>query len=182
VHRPRVGTLRGRTRLDRQRALASDLKDKALADELATSKRNNKAKAKDPNSVPRETNRPFVGLTQVCRQIRYEYRPIYLTKQEIGMDLTEICSYLETFYHDAPDKFALLNAEAEGQRGKDMPFNGNLTIAVGEKPLDLEKAVGGIEVIPLLDLWANSFKIEAGFGRYLKPNYQPTTDGEAKDL
>jgi hypothetical protein len=57
-----------------------------------------------------------------------------------------------------------------------------LTIAVGDKPGEVEKSKGGVEVLPLLDLWANSFKIEAGFGRYLKNDYVPHTDGEAKDL
>jgi hypothetical protein len=64
----------------------------------------------------------------------------------------------------------------------DMPFTGNLTIAVGDKLKDVEKAVEGIDVWPLLDLWANSFKIEAGFGRYMAPHYDATADGEAKDL
>ena len=180
VHRPRMASLRSRTRLDRQRTLASDVKDKELGDELATSNPRRRSKSDSKNALPRETNRPFFGLTQVCHQLRAEYRPIYLQKQEIGMDLTEIVQYLETFYFDAPGEFAKLNVN--GARGKDMPFNGNLTIAVAEKPLELERSKDGVEVIPLLDLWANSFKIEAGFGRYLKPNYIPQTDGEAKDL
>jgi hypothetical protein len=176
-----MATLRPRTRLDRQRTLESDVKDRELGMELSTPKKKSrrvKATAKDPSK--RETHRPFWGLTQVCSQIRGEFRPIYLQKQEIGMDLTEIVEYLSTFYFTAPAEFATLNDGVK--RTKDMPFNGNLTIAVGEKPNDLESSVDGVEVIPLLDLWANSFKIEAGFGRYLKPNYVPQTDGEAKDL
>lgn len=178
-----MASLRARTRLDRQRALESDINDKKLADELDESRRrNNKPKTTENGKmVARATNRPFYGLTQVCRQLRQEFRAIYLQKQEIGMDLTQICEYLRTFYFDAPAKFTAL-IDADGKRGKDMPFNGNLTIAVGEKPLSVEKMAEGTEVMPLLDLWANSQKIEAGFGRYLKKNYQPTTDGEAKDL
>jgi hypothetical protein len=149
VHRPRMASLRPRTRLDRQRSLESDVVDREL-------------------------------LTQVSQQVRNEFRPIYLQKQEIGMDLTEIVLYLQTFYLSAPAEFAKLNIE--GPRAKDMPFNGNLTIAVGDKPGEVEKSKGGVEVLPLLDLWANSFKIEAGFGRYLKNDYVPQTDGEAKDL
>ena len=175
-----MSTLRTRTRLDRQRTLASDVKEKEIDDELATSKRGRGSKNGASDTLARETNRPFFGLTQVCRQLRNEYRPIYLAKQEIGMDLTEIVQYLETFYFDAPNQFAKLFEG--GQRGKDMPFNGNLTIAVGEKPLEVEQKQEGIEIIPLLDLWANSHKIEAGFGRYLKPAYAPQSDGEAKDL
>jgi hypothetical protein len=45
------------------------------------------------------------------------------------MDLTEIVLYLQTFYLSAPAKFAKLNIE--GPRAKDIPFHGNLTIAVG---------------------------------------------------
>lgn len=103
-----------------------------------------------------------------------------MAKQEIGMDLTEIVEYLQTFYASAPDELSSL--AAPGDRKEDLSFVGNLTIAVGDKPNDLEKSVDGIEVFPLLDIWANSFKIEAGFGRYLKANYVPETDGEAKDL
>jgi hypothetical protein len=175
VHRPRMASLRPRTRLDRQRTLESDIKDRELGSQLAVVKPRHSIK-----HTTRETNRPFWGLTQVCRQVRDEFRPVYLQKQEIGMDLSEIVQYLQTFYPDAPAKFANLNTG--GLRGKDMPFNGNLTIAVGDKPIDLERSANGIEVVPLLDLWANSFRIEAGFGRYLKADYVPQTDGEAKDL
>jgi hypothetical protein len=181
VHRPRMASLRPRTRLDRSRTLTSDITDEELSRELASktpSRRSSKAKVK--NTVARETNRPFFGLTQVCAQLRKEYRPIYLAKQEIGMDLTEIVQYLQTFYFDSPAAFAeLFNT---GSRGKDMPFTGNLTIAVGDRPTELERSANGVEVIELLDLWANSFKIEAGFGRYLKAHYVPERDGEAKDL
>ncbi|KAH7093509.1 hypothetical protein FB567DRAFT_462216 [Paraphoma chrysanthemicola] len=173
VHRPRYASLRSRTRMDRARTLPSDVVDQELNQEL------NKKKGRK-ESVPRETNRPFWGLTQVCRQIRTEYRPMYLAKQEIGMDLTEVVRYLQTFYFNAPDEF--LKLDLSGQRTADMPFNGNLTIAVGDKPSLSEQAAFGIEVIPLLDLWANSFKIEAGFGRYLRKDYMPQIDGEAKDL
>jgi hypothetical protein len=103
-----------------------------------------------------------------------------MAKQEIGMDLTEIVDYLRTFYPTATDVVSSLRAP--GDRTDDAPFVGNLTIAVGDKPNDLERAVDGIEVFPLLDIWANSLKIEAGFGRYLKANYVPEIDGEAKDL
>jgi hypothetical protein len=179
-----MATLRPRTRLDRQRALESDVKDRELGLELSTTKNKSRGGNRAPkdckDSTKRETHRPFWGLTQVCNRIRGEFKPMYLQKQEIGMDLTEIVEYLKTFYFTAPTEFVKLNDG--GKRTKDMPFTGNLTIAVGEKPNDLERSVHGVEVIPLLDLWANSFKIEAGFGRYMKPNYVPQTDGEAKDL
>ena len=103
-----------------------------------------------------------------------------MSKQEIGMDLTETVNYLQTFYPTATD--ALSELAAAGERESDMPFVGNLTIAVGDKPNELERSQQGIEIVPLLNIWANSFKIEAGFGRYLKAHYIPETDGEAKDL
>jgi hypothetical protein len=184
VHRPRMASLRPRTRLDRQRSLESDVVDRELGYQLSLStnksRRNNKGSKDSKTTKKRETNRPYWGLTQVSQQVRNEFRPIYLQKQEIGMDLTEIVLYLQTFYLSAPAEFAKLNIE--GPRAKDMPFNGNLTIAVGDKPGEVEKSKGGVEVLPLLDLWANSFKIEAGFGRYLQNDYVPQTDGEAKDL
>lgn len=172
-----MSSLRLRTRLDRTRTLASDITgkehDKALSDPKKPSRRKY-------GPLPRDTNRPFFGLTQVCRLLRHEYRPIYLQKQEIGMDLTEMVEYLQTFYYDAPGLFAQL--QAPGARQKDLPYTGNLTIAVGDKANEKELRAEGIEIKPLLDIWANSFKIEAGFGRYMKARYVPESDGEAKDL
>ena len=130
--------------------------------------------------MPRDTNRPFWGLTQVCRQLRQEYRPIYMAKQEIGIDITNIVNYMKAFYPSAPEEIAKLTSSAN--RVSDMPFVGNLTIAAGQVPSKLERSPEGIEVFPLLDIWANSIKMEAGFGRYLKRTYVPETDGEAKDL
>jgi hypothetical protein len=179
-----MASLRPRTRLDRQRTLDSDIKDRELGFSLSTNAdraaSRTKAKTGIPTAIARETNRPFWGLTQVSSQLRAEYRPIYLQKQEIGMDLTETVAYLRTFYAAAPREFKKLHGV--GKRIQDMPFNGNITIAVADRPLEVEKSLQGVEVIPLLDLWANSVKIEAGFGRYLKPNYNPASDGEAKDL
>ncbi|KAF1837629.1 hypothetical protein BDW02DRAFT_106444 [Decorospora gaudefroyi] len=184
VYRPRLATLRSRTRVDRGRTLASDIAEKKQDEELSTTMTRRSAGSHStgpkPTLIPRGTNRPFWGLTQVCQQIRQEFRPIYLKKQEIGMDLTQIVDYLQTFYPSAPEETAKL--APPGERTGDMPFHGNLTIAVGDKPNNLEQATEGIDVFPLLDIWANSFKIEAGFGRYLKVNYVPETDGEAKDL
>ncbi|KAH7384008.1 hypothetical protein BKA66DRAFT_417040 [Pyrenochaeta sp. MPI-SDFR-AT-0127] len=182
VHRPRMASLRPRTRVDRSRPLASDITgnehDTAL---FMVNKRCDKPKSKSAKGATiRETNRPYFGLTQVNRLIRGEYRPIYLQKQEVGMDLTKTVEYLRTFYYDAAA--GLTSLDAPGIRKSDLPFTGNLTIAVGNKPNEMERSKDGIEVFPLLDLWANSFKIEAGFGRYLKAHYVPERDGEAKDL
>ncbi|KAI4712241.1 hypothetical protein J4E89_002507 [Alternaria sp. Ai002NY15] len=181
VYRPRLASLRPRTRLDRGRTLASDIVDQDQEKKISGGNNKSRLSTKPkPKTEPRETNRPFWGLTQVCRQLRAEYRPIYMAKQEIGMDLTEIVDYLKTFYPTATD--VVSNLGPPGERSEDAPFVGNLTIAVGDKPNELERAGDGIEVFTLLDIWANSLKIEAGFGRYLKANYVAETDGEAKDL
>ena len=96
------------------------------------------------------------------------------------MDLTGTVNYLQTFYPTAT--YALGELAAAGERESDMPFVGNLTIAVGDRPNEIEQSQQGVEIVPLLNIWANSFKIEAGFGRYLKAHYVPEADGEAKDL
>ncbi|KAL6707241.1 hypothetical protein ACN47E_004229 [Coniothyrium glycines] len=183
VHRPRLASLRNRTRLDRSRPMASALKEQEQDNELATTgttanSRHGKLKKKDASA--RDSNRPFVGLTQVCQLLRHEFRPIYLSKQEIGMDLTDVDTYINTFYAEASATIAAL--PPPGSRLNDAPFTGNLTIAVAEKSELKGKTTAGVEIYPLLDIWANSYKIEAGFGRYLKANYVPETDGEAKDL
>ncbi|KAF1849199.1 uncharacterized protein K460DRAFT_404436 [Cucurbitaria berberidis CBS 394.84] len=182
VHRPRMASLRSRTRFDRARPLASDVIGNELDSAISGSKATRpiiKPRSKAGLTL-RETNRPYSGLTQVCKLLRYEYRPIYMQKQEIGMDLTDIVEYLQAFYYEAPTRFA--NLPAPGRRETDLPFGGNLTIAIGDKPNEKELAADGIEAFPLLEIWANSFKIEAGFGRYLKVHYAPEDDGEAKDL
>ncbi|CAA9962697.1 hypothetical protein PTMSG1_06071 [Pyrenophora teres f. maculata] len=179
VHRPRLATLRSRTRVDRGRTLASDIVEQEHDEELSTANKTARGSAK-PKGPSRETNRPFWGLTQVCQQLRKEFHPIYMSKQEIGMDLTEIVQYLKTFYPTASEELDKL--AAPGERKADMPFVGNITIAVGDKPSEMERSKEGIEIVHLLDIWANSFKIETGFGRYLKAHYVPQTDGEAKDL
>ena len=96
------------------------------------------------------------------------------------MDLIDVVKYLQVFYPEAAEH--LKNLSTANDRKLDMPMTGNLTIAVGDKIKNIEKLVSGVDVFPLLDLWANSFKIEAGFGRYMQPQYDATADGEAKDL
>jgi len=181
VHRPRLASLRSRTRLDRARPLASEIvgheHDKTLS---LTKRRRSLQTYSRPGGLARETNRPFYGLTQVCQLIRAEFRPLYLCHQEIGMDLSEVVNYLRTFYADAQDRLDLL--EPPGGRKQDAHFTGNLTIAVGDKINATERGAGGVDVSPLLDVWANSYRIEAGFGRYHSVGYVPEHDGEAKDL
>lgn len=184
VHRPRMATLRPRTRVDRHRTLQSDMLDQKLRQELSMTKsgRPNKKIANAKDIIKRDSNRPFIGLTQVNKQIRQEYRPLYLQKQETGLDLTETVKYLQTFYGTAPAEFLKIMGTRGTPRGRDMPFTGNLTIAVGDTTKAIERAAEGVEIIPLLDIWANSYKIEAGFGRYNKNYYNAPADGEAKDL
>jgi hypothetical protein len=103
-----------------------------------------------------------------------------MQRQEIGIDLIDTMRYLEVFYPESADHLKALSTAND--RKLDMPFTGNLTIAVGDKIKDVEKVKEGVDVFPLLDLWANSFKIEAGFGRYMQVHYDATADREAKDL
>jgi hypothetical protein len=119
-----------------------------------------------PTNPKRVTQRPFHGLTQVCRQIRVEYRPLYLMAQEIGLDITEANKYLSTFYGSDPTDTAV----------------GNITVAISGKVSKTEMGDKGIDVWPMLDVWANSRHIEAGFGRYSCKAYDSAGDGEAKDL
>ncbi|KAI8931099.1 hypothetical protein NX059_012109 [Plenodomus lindquistii] len=180
VHRPRLASLRPRTRQDRSRPLASEIEGHEQDKKLELTKSSRGFRPNNSGGLARDSNRPFFGLTQVCRAIRYEYRPIYLRRQEIGMDLTEIIKYLHTFYADAAKELGAI--EAPGVREKDLDYTGNFTIAVGDKTNAIERSVSGVDVFPLLDLWANSYKIEAGFGRYMNAAYVPEHDGEAKDL
>ncbi|KAF1931294.1 uncharacterized protein M421DRAFT_343585 [Didymella exigua CBS 183.55] len=181
VHRPRLASLRSRTQLDRHRTLQSELleqeQDAALPAAGCGRASRRKSKA---TTLARETNRPFFGLTQACRLLRQEFRPIYMQRQEVGMDLVDVTNYLQVFYPEAAEH--LKNLSIADDRKLDMPLTGNLTIAVGDKIKDIEKVTEGVDVFPLLDLWANSFKIEAGFGRYMQAHYEATADGEAKDL
>lgn len=131
-------------------------------------------------TLSRETNRPFFGLTQVCRQLRAEFRPLYMQKQEMGMDLGEVAKYLNTYYYDASQHLNVLSTSKD--RKVDMPFTGNLTIAIGDKIRKFEMAADGVDVWPFLSIWANSYRIEAGFGRYVQATRDATVDGEAKDL
>lgn len=96
------------------------------------------------------------------------------------MDLVDIGKYLKAFYANTPEHLKALSISND--RKTDMPFTGNLTIAIGDKIKEVEKTADGVDLWPLLEIWANSYKIEAGFGRYLQANYNATADGEAKDL
>jgi len=156
-----LASLRSSTRADRSRALPDhDPED------------DNKPKGKKA-PLERKTSRPFFPFTQVCQQIRSEFYPIYLGSQEIGLDLNDVIPYLLTVYNKE-------TLSEEQLKMKDRPFKGNLTIAINGRVLSIEK--DGVQIIELLILWANSVKMEAGFGRYSVIGYNPHTDGEAKDM
>jgi hypothetical protein len=180
VHRPRLATLRHRTRMDRSRTWASDLAGTKHDEALATEDPHSPTHNTESDALPRVTNRPFFGLTQVCQLIRQEYLPIYMHKQEVGLDLINVDAYLKTYYPGAP--LMLLKLAMQQVRKADLPYSGNITIAIGDKVKRAEASIEGVEVLPLLDIWANSFRIEAGFGRYVREFYVPFRDGEAKDL
>lgn len=172
IYLPKTGTLRSSTRQIRAapgKYCEPDDPDKEKGARMGTV----------GEVVPKESNRPFVGLTHVCRKIREEFYPMYIANQEIGMDLTNTAKYMETFFNrNVPLSFA----DVVDPTGRNMPFRGNITIAVPQKILSIEKKVGWIDALPLLNTWANSTHIEAGFGRYSRRDYHPEVDGEAKDL
>ena len=157
THRPRVSTLRERTRSDRTRPLA--IGDVDSDDNLATS--------------TRVCLRPAVGLTQVCRGLRKEFLPLYEMAQEIGVDLTDVGKFVDTFFNTSaltPEQFD----------AKDWPFKANLTIALDDKLSEDEKK--GLEILPFLDVWTNSEQIMAGFGCYIERVGPHRSEGEAKDM
>ncbi|KAH7130376.1 hypothetical protein B0J11DRAFT_566412 [Dendryphion nanum] len=119
-----------------------------------------------PEKISKQ-HRKFTGLTQVCRQLRWEFRPLYMLAQEIGLDFTKINEYLNTFYPPGTPE----NSRA-----------GNITVAISGRVTPFERRPEGVDVCLMLDVWANSWRIEAGFGRYYCPTYEPAGDGEAKDL
>lgn len=177
IHLPKTGTLRSSTR--KARSAPGMYREPADPDKRRMAEQGSVEEAPPKELVPKESNRPFVGLTQVCQQIRKEFYAYYIAMQEIGMDLTNTSKYVETFFNpNVPFSYA----DSPDQTIKNMPFRGNITIAVAEKILPIEKTIGWIDVLPLLTTWANSAHIEAGFGRYSRKEYRPESDGEAKDM
>lgn len=177
IHLPKTGTLRSSTR--KARAAPGKYRE---PDDLEKKRHGRRVPVEDstcPQLPQKESNRPFVGLTQVCRQIRKEFYPAYIAKQEVGLDMTNAPKYVETFF-DPSVPFSY--ADAFGPTSKNMPFRGSITVAVADKILPIEKTVGWVDLLPLLNTWANSIHIEAGFGRYSSRHYHAQTDGEAKDL
>ncbi|KAF2634363.1 hypothetical protein P280DRAFT_463682 [Massarina eburnea CBS 473.64] len=163
VHcRPRFATLRSCTRQDRCRPITFG--DNECDDKKATSKRT--------------TSRPAWGLTQVCRQIRSEFFSMYLEKQEIGLDLTDLVRILLSHYIDHLYHTSLLTQEQFAE--KDWPFKANLTIALSDVISQEEKS--GIDLWPFLEVWANSVQVSCGFGCYSKRAANRRPEGESRDL
>jgi hypothetical protein len=64
-----------------------------------------------------------LGLTQVCREIRKEFRPIFLESTPALLeDPSELCSYIETFYP---------TADAQVLKG----YQGDITIRISPRQL-----------------------------------------------
>lgn len=168
VHLPKTGTLRSSTR--QVRAHPGKYTEPEDPEKKSVAKR----------YLPAETNRPYVGLTHVCRQLRAEYYPIYMGHQEAGMDFSDSVKFVETFFN--PNQAMSFTDRVDSDKGKTLPFRGNVTIAISDIILPVERAPGYLDVLPLLMTWANASQIEAGFGRYSRRDYNPSHDGEAKDL
>ncbi|XP_014557253.1 hypothetical protein COCVIDRAFT_15485 [Bipolaris victoriae FI3] len=169
VHRPRIASLRPRTRLDRSRTLASDITAQEHDERLSS----DSSITNGSENIPRETNRPFWGLTQASRQLRWEFRPLYLTNQEIGIDVANIPRYVKAFYLSADKELATIGPS--GERESTLSFAGHVTVAVGDTATKEERGPKGIEVLPLIEVWANGFSMKVGFGRYGTSGY--ATDG-----
>jgi hypothetical protein len=195
IHLPKRASLRPRSA-----ANAPNYDDRLDPEDmpLKSAKSASRRKNISDKDVKKEPHRPFHALTQVCRQIRAEYRPIYMVAQEVGIDLVYIVKFIASFY---PPETQILSASGElttvaatthptlepSPTGPSTPFRGNLTVALSSTLKPCETGPLGTDILPLLDVWANSERIEAGFGRYHDPNhdrgnYRPETDGEAKDL
>lgn len=171
VHRPKTSTLRSSTRMARS--------SPGKYCEPEDPEKDRKTSTSIQAQLTKESNRPFVNLTQVCKQIRKEFYPMFASNQEVGVDLIYIAEYARTFFN--PDQ-PMLYANREDTTGKNMPFWSNITIAVSDMAYPIQKAPGYIDVLPFLHVWANSCHIQAGFGRYTRRGYIPQADGEAKDL
>ncbi|KAF2790166.1 hypothetical protein K505DRAFT_191869, partial [Melanomma pulvis-pyrius CBS 109.77] len=186
VHLPRRASLRPRSE-----ASAPDYAAQLDPPELEPKKVAKKTDKKDDKAVKREWVRPFFALTQVCRLIRGEYRPIYMLTQEIGMDFVKIGTFVECFF---PPLSRSISSSSDSTGATSIstmdwttPYLGNLTIALSYNLTVEETGPLGTDILPLLDTWANSERIEAGFGRYHDPSrsslpYNADADGEAKDM
>jgi hypothetical protein len=157
AHRPRRATLRPRTRVDPTRRLFYG-----------------NARSRD-NTRYRRDNRPYAGLTQVCRQLRSDFFPLYHEHQEIALNIRDMNKYVETFFNPS-----MLTAEQSDPNKTDRPYKGNLTIGLGDQITEDEKE--GLEFWPFLVVWANSAMIQAGIGRYSASRHTPRPAGEAEDL
>jgi len=53
-----------------------------------------------PKGLPKNTrSRTFFSLTQACKQIRLEYRPLWLRQSVVLVDFIDLKEFLSTFYH-----------------------------------------------------------------------------------
>jgi len=50
-----------------------------------------------PNSDWRNSNRPLLGLTQTCRQIRAEFLPMYMDNLHVVISCTHVDKYVDLF-------------------------------------------------------------------------------------
>ncbi|EUC44839.1 hypothetical protein COCMIDRAFT_26898 [Bipolaris oryzae ATCC 44560] len=183
VHRPRIASLRPRTRLDRSRTLPSDITAQEYDERLSSD--SSITNGPETEIIPRETSRPFWGLTQASRQLRWEFRPLYFINQEIGVDLTNIPGYVNAFYASATRELATIGPS--GERDSTLSFVGNITVAVRDTAIKEERGPRGIEVLPLLEILMNGFSLQVGFGRFVTSRYstggyQWQSDVEIKDL
>ena len=101
----------------------------------------------------------FLALTQVCRQIRQEYLPMYREKSEVWIQLEDVDKYLVTFY---PSKDPTVIKD----------YCGNLVIRTetGSSMYQTEISETTTDTLPLIKLCYAAPKISCRLqGRNLRP-------------
>jgi hypothetical protein len=91
--------------------------------------------------------RQFFGLTQVSRQVRTEYLPIYRTRTKIGIDHVEVHKYIDTILGHA------------GIQDKDLL--GNVIVRFAVRPDHESPVCIDFDILPLIRLgnMADNFQL-----------------------
>ncbi|KAF2792527.1 hypothetical protein K505DRAFT_362839 [Melanomma pulvis-pyrius CBS 109.77] len=107
----------------------------------------------EPPSTPLLPIRQWWRLTQVCKQMRYEFYPLYMRRTEVRIRFRDSLQYLRTFF------------PTEGKdTNRIAAYNGNFKIMVeemrGEKKLD---------ILPLIKLCVRAPRVKCCFESTIAP-------------
>lgn len=91
-----------------------------------------------------------------------------MLRQQTALDLPDLNKYIGTFY-PGTDTFPLRRT-------------GNFAIAIRDKITAAEKRGAGLDLWPLISLWAMCYRVQASFGQYYFRGYDGAQDGEAKNF